>query len=102
MSGEVKICPQGTKNIAFLSSGDIMGQIPDWKHVPLVDQAIAHTDQELAVGISTRELDQFFRFLSSFLWYGFPKNEAVGIHFMLILSEILRKSSQNLFVHVHV
>ena len=73
ISGEVKICPLGTKNIAFLSSGDIMGQIPDWKHVPLVDQAIAHTDQVLAVGISTRELDQLFRLYPSFYGTVFQK-----------------------------
>jgi CRP-like cAMP-binding protein/L-ascorbate metabolism protein UlaG (beta-lactamase superfamily) len=73
ISGEVKICPQGTKNIAFLSSGDIMGQIPDWKHVPLTDRAIAHTDQVLAVGISTRELDQLFRLYPSFYGTVFKK-----------------------------
>jgi CRP-like cAMP-binding protein/L-ascorbate metabolism protein UlaG (beta-lactamase superfamily) len=66
ISGEVEICPQGTKNIAFLSSGDIMGEIPDWKHVPLMNQAVAHTDQVLAVGISSRELTQLFRLYPSF------------------------------------
>jgi CRP-like cAMP-binding protein len=73
ISGEVKICPQGTKNIAFLSSGDIMGQIPDLKDVPLVDRAVAHTDQVLAVGISTRELDQLFRLYPSFYGTVFQK-----------------------------
>ena len=73
ISGEVKICPQGTKNIAFLSSGDIMGQIPDWEHIPLVDRAIAHTDRVLAVGISSIELDQLFRFYPSFYGTVFKK-----------------------------
>ncbi|MDH3257204.1 MAG: cyclic nucleotide-binding domain-containing protein, partial [Nitrospinota bacterium] len=73
ISGEVKICPQGTKNIAFLSSGDIMGQIPDLKDVPLVDRAVAHSDQVLAVGISTRELDQLFRLYPSFYGTVFQK-----------------------------
>ncbi len=73
ISGEVKICPQGTKNIAFLSSGDIMGQIPDWKHVPLADRAIAHTDQVLAVGISIQELNQLFRLYPSFYGTVFQK-----------------------------
>ena len=66
ISGEVKICPQGTKNVAFLSSGDIMGKIPDWKHVPLTVRAVAHTDPVLAVGINTRELDKLFRLYPSF------------------------------------
>jgi CRP-like cAMP-binding protein/L-ascorbate metabolism protein UlaG (beta-lactamase superfamily) len=73
ISGEVKICPQGTKNVAFLSSGDIMGQIPDWEHIPLVDQAIAHTDRVLAVGISGSELDQLFRLYPSFYGTVFKK-----------------------------
>ena len=73
ISGEVKISPQGTKNVAFLSSGDIMGQIPDWTHVPLVDQAIAHTDRVLAVGVSTSELDQLFRLYPSFYGTVFKK-----------------------------
>jgi CRP-like cAMP-binding protein len=73
ISGEVKICPQGTKNIAFLSSGDIMGQIPDWESIPLVDRAIAHTDRVLAVGISTRELGQLFRLYPSFYGTVFKK-----------------------------
>ena len=73
ISGEVKICPQGTKNIAFLSSGDIMGQISDWEHIPLVDRAIAHTDRVLAVGISTSELDQLFRLYPSFYGTVFKK-----------------------------
>jgi CRP-like cAMP-binding protein len=73
ISGEVKICPQGTKSVAFLSSGDIIGQIPDWRHVPLVNRAIAHTDQVLAVGISTRELDQLFRLYPSFYGTVFQK-----------------------------
>jgi CRP-like cAMP-binding protein len=73
ISGKVKICPQGTKNVAFLSSGDIMGQIPDWKHVPLMNQAIADTDQVLAVGINSRELDQLFRLYPSFYGTVFQK-----------------------------
>ena len=73
ISGEVKICPQGTKSVAFLSSGDIIGQIPDWRHVPLVNRAIAHTDQVLAVGISIRELDQLFRLYPSFYGTVFQK-----------------------------
>jgi CRP-like cAMP-binding protein len=73
ISGKVKICPQGTKNVAFLSSGDIMGQIPDWKHVPLMNQAIADTDRVLAVGISSRELDQLFRLYPSFYGTVFQK-----------------------------
>jgi CRP-like cAMP-binding protein/L-ascorbate metabolism protein UlaG (beta-lactamase superfamily) len=73
ISGEVKVCPQGTKNIAFLSSGDIMGQIPDWKHVPLMNRAIVHTDQVLAVGISIRKLDQLFRLYPSFYGTVFQK-----------------------------
>ena len=75
ISGEVKICPQNTKNIAFLSSGDIMGQIPDWKHIPLVDHAIAHTDRVLAVGVSISELDQLFRLYPSFYGTVFKKME---------------------------
>ena len=73
ISGEVKISPRGTKNIAFLSSGDIMGQIADWKHIPLVDRAIVHTDGVLAVGISSRELDQLFRLYPSFYGTVFKK-----------------------------
>ena len=73
ISGTVKICPPGTKNVAFLSSGDIMGQIPDWKHVPLMNQAIANNDQVLAVGISSRELDQLFRLYPSFYGTVFQK-----------------------------
>ena len=73
ISGKAKICPQGTKKVAFLSSGDIMGQIPDWKHVPLMNQAIADTDQVLAVGISSRELDQLFRLYPSFYGTVFQK-----------------------------
>lgn len=66
ISGEVKVCPQGTKNIAFLSSGDIMGEIPDWKHIPLTVRAVAHTGQVLAVGMSTRELAKLFQLYPSF------------------------------------
>jgi CRP-like cAMP-binding protein/L-ascorbate metabolism protein UlaG (beta-lactamase superfamily) len=73
ISGEVKICPQGTKNVAFLSSGDIMGQIPGWKHIPLMDRAIVQTDQVLAVGINTRKLDQLFRLYPSFYGTVFQK-----------------------------
>jgi CRP-like cAMP-binding protein len=73
ISGKVKISPQGTKNIAFLSSGDIIGQIPDWMHVPLMDQAIADTDQVLAVGISSHELGQLFRLYPSFYGTVFQK-----------------------------
>jgi CRP-like cAMP-binding protein/L-ascorbate metabolism protein UlaG (beta-lactamase superfamily) len=73
ISGEVKVCPQGTKNIAFLSSGDIIGKIPDWKHIPLVDLAIAHSNQVLAVGISTQELDKLFRLYPSFYATVFKK-----------------------------
>jgi CRP-like cAMP-binding protein/L-ascorbate metabolism protein UlaG (beta-lactamase superfamily) len=73
ISGEVKICPQGTKNVAFLSSGDIMGQIPDWEHIPLVDRAIVHTGRVLAVGISGSELDQLFRLYPSFYGTVFKK-----------------------------
>jgi len=73
ISGKVKICPPGTKNVAFLSSGDIMGQIPDWKHVPLIDQATAHTDRVLAVGVSTSELNQLFRLYPSFYGTVFKK-----------------------------
>jgi CRP-like cAMP-binding protein len=73
ISGEVKICLQGTKNVAFLTSGDIMGQIPDWKHVPLLDRAIVHTDKVLAVGISIRKLDQLFRLYPSFYGTFFQK-----------------------------
>lgn len=73
ISGKVRICPEGTKNVAFLSSGDIMGKIPDWKHVPLMKQAIADSDQVLAVGISTRELDQLFRLYPSFYGTVFQK-----------------------------
>jgi hypothetical protein len=69
----VKICPQGTKNVAFLSSGDIMGQIPDWEHIPLVDRAIVHTGRVLAVGISGSELDQLFRLYPSFYGTVFKK-----------------------------
>ena len=75
ISGEVKISPQGTKNVAFLSSGDIIGKIPDWTHVPLMDQAIAHTDRVLAVGVSTSELDQLFRLYPSFYGTVFKKME---------------------------
>ena len=73
VSGEVKICSPDTKNVAFLSSGDIMGQIPDWKHVPLTVRAVAHSDQVLAVGINTRELDQLFRLYPSFYGTFFRK-----------------------------
>lgn len=73
ISGEVKICPPGTKNFAFLSSGDIMGQFPDWKHVPLTDRAIVQTDQVLAVGISSHKLDQLFRLYPSFYGTVFQK-----------------------------
>ncbi len=66
ISGEVKVCPQGTKNVAFLSSGDIMGKIPDWKHIPLTVRAVAHTGQVLAVGMNTRELDKLFQLYPSF------------------------------------
>jgi CRP-like cAMP-binding protein len=73
ISGRVKICPPGTKNVAFLSSGDIMGQIPDWKHVPLMNQAIVDTERVLAVGISCRELNQLFRLYPSFYGTVFQK-----------------------------
>ena len=73
ISGKVKISPQGTKNVAFLSSGDIMGQIPYWKHVPLMNHAIADTEQVLAVGMSSRELDQLFRLYPSFYGTVFQK-----------------------------
>lgn len=73
ISGEVKICLPGTKNVAFLSSGDIMGQFPDWKHVPLTDRAIVQTDQVLAVGISSHKLDQLFRLYPSFYGTVFQK-----------------------------
>ena len=73
ISGEVKISPQDTKNIAFLSSGDIMGQIPDWKHVPLTDQAIVHSDRVLAVGVNVSELNQLFRLYPSFYGTVFKK-----------------------------
>ena len=73
ISGEVKISPQGTKNVAFLKSGDIMGQIPDWEHLPLADRAVAHSDRVLAVGLSTRELDQLFRLYPSFYGTVFQK-----------------------------
>ncbi len=73
ISGKVKICPQGTKNVAFLSSGDIMGQIPDWEHIPLMDGAIAHTNQVLAVGINSSQLDQLFRLYPSFYGTVFKK-----------------------------
>ena len=75
ISGKVKICPQDTKNIAFLSSGDIMGEIPDWKHIPLMDMAVAHSDRVLAVGISTRELGQLFELYPSFYGTVFKKME---------------------------
>ena len=73
ISGKVKVCSERTKNVAFLSSGDIMGQIPDWKHVPLMDRAVTHTDQVLAVGISINELDQLFRLYPSFYGTVFQK-----------------------------
>ena len=73
ISGEVKISPQDTKNVAFLSSGDIMGKIPDWEHIPLMDRAVAHTDRVLAVGISISELDQLFRLYPSFYGTVFKK-----------------------------
>ncbi len=73
ISGRVKICPPGTKNVAFLSSGDIMGQIPDWKHVPLMNQAVVDTERVLAVGISCRELNQLFRLYPSFYGTVFQK-----------------------------
>jgi len=73
ISGKVEICPRDTKNVAFLSSGDIMGQIPDWEHIPLMDEAIAQTDRVLAVGISSTELDQLFRLYPSFYGTVFKK-----------------------------
>ena len=73
ISGEVKISPQGTKNVAFLSSGDIMGKIPDWKHVPLTARALAHSDNVLAVGIHSRELSKLFRLYPSFYGTVFKK-----------------------------
>ena len=91
ISGEVKISPQGTKNVAFLSSGDIMGQIPDWMHVPLMDQAIAHTDRVLAVGVSTNELDQLFRLYPSFYGTVFKKMkrlESILCWFLLRFKEV--------------
>ena len=73
ISGEVKISPQGTKNVAFLSSGDIMGKIPDWKHVPLAARATAHSDNVLAVGIHSHELSKLFKLYPSFYGTVFKK-----------------------------
>jgi len=73
ISGKVKVCSERTKNVAFLSSGDIMGKIPDWKHIPFMGRAITHTDQVLAVGISVSELNQLFRLYPSFYGTVFQK-----------------------------
>ncbi len=75
ISGEVKISQQGTKNVAFLSSGDIMGEIPDWKHIPWAAQATAHSDKVLAVGIRSRELSKLFRLYPAFYGTVFKKME---------------------------
>lgn len=73
ISGEVKICLRGTKNVAFLSSGDIIGKIPDWNQVLWADGAMAHSEKVLAVGIPSHELSRLFRLYPSFYGTVFKK-----------------------------
>jgi hypothetical protein len=50
-----------------------MGEIPDWKHVPLAARATAHSDKVLAVGIHSHELSKLFRLYPSFYGTVFKK-----------------------------
>ncbi len=66
LSGQVKVsCGKG-KKIAFLSSGDIMGEISEWKTIVKKADILADSDEVFAVQLEPDQVTQIFKLYPSF------------------------------------
>jgi CRP-like cAMP-binding protein len=66
LSGQVKVSSGKGKKIAFLSSGDIMGEISDWKTIVKKADVLADTDEVFAVQLEPDQVTQIFKLYPSF------------------------------------
>ncbi len=66
ISGQIKVRIPKRKTVAFLSSGDIMGDLPNWKKFPSVSQISADSDRVLAVKITKNHLGDLLKLYPSF------------------------------------
>ena len=54
------------KKIAFLSSGDIMGEVPEWRSIVRKAEIRAESDEVFAVELEPDQISQLFKLYPSF------------------------------------
>lgn len=66
LSGKVKVLTGDGKKIAFLSSGDIMGEVPEWRSIVRKAEIRAESDEVFAVELEPDQISQLFKLYPSF------------------------------------
>jgi CRP-like cAMP-binding protein len=66
ISGKVKITTGQGKKIAFLSSGDIMGEISNWRSMTRSSDIDAYSDEVFAVELNQEQVSRLFKLYPSF------------------------------------
>ncbi len=66
LSGKVRVSGGKGKKIAFLSSGDIMGEISEWKTIVRKADVLADSDEVFAVQLEPDQVTQIFKLYPSF------------------------------------
>ncbi len=66
LSGKVKISTSQGKKIAFLSSGDIMGEVSDWRTIVRKAEVKADSEEVFAVQLEPDQITQLFKLYPSF------------------------------------
>ncbi len=66
LSGQVKVSVGKGKKIAFLSSGDIMGEISDWKTIVQKADILADSEEVFGIQLEPDQVAQIFKLYPSF------------------------------------